>query len=120
MADGESASVTTPLSTCSEVAARTGAAGDNDCGAALPAVLATNSNLASVNRTCADIDSLSTRGNGMTIVRDANRRKLKCWRAIAIAAEKPGRFRAESTGLSERSRSGCGGFEGGELIRGGE
>src|SRR6478609_2690880 len=103
MADGESASVTTPLSTCSEVAARTGAAGDNDCGAALPAVLATNSNLASVNRTCAEVDSQSTRGNGMTIVRDANRRKLKMWFADVTTAQKPGRFRVESTGLLEYS-----------------
>src|SRR6478752_8272037 len=98
MADGESASVTTPLSTCSEVAARTGAAGDNDCGAALPAVLATNSNLASVNRSCADVDSPGTRGNGKTIVRDANRRKLDHGFMVALTAEKPGRFRAESSG----------------------
>src|SRR6478735_7814500 len=99
MADGESASVTTPLSTCSEAAARTGAADDNDCGAALPAVLATNSNLVSVNRTCADVDSQSTRGNGMTIVRDANLRKLKRRHAVMLAAQKLGRFRVESTGL---------------------
>src|SRR4051794_5598025 len=90
MADGVSASTATPVSACSEATARAGAVDDSDCGAALPAVLATNFNLVNLNRTCADVDSLSTRGNRMTIVRDANRRKLKRQLAAATAREKPG------------------------------